>query len=195
MPASAETSSTRELDSTFIEIRREKHHLRHWKWSGIFPYGGWIEDPHFVPTHVMNFCPEAAALIPQPARFQGFDVNPWFEDDTSETILAIESGGAVYEYRLSLRDLVGVRHGFTAVEKIYSFTNAESLLFLANLGLTTPALMEVALPLREGGSPAVYGKGSPEWTKIVATLEARCSAGSFTREACERLTVYDQHKD
>jgi hypothetical protein len=196
--ASADTGgvSTREMNPDYVEIRRPKHHFRHWIWSGIFPYGGWIPDPHFAETHVMSFCREATPLIPAPARYQGFDVNPWFRDETSEVVLAIEAAGIVYEYKLHRSDMAGLRYGFVGVEKIYSFADqsTSTLLFLVNLDLARPTLIQISLPLTHDGSPVLHSKGSPEWRLLASMLAVQCSNGNFDRESCNKLLKYDEQE-
>lgn len=96
--------STQYGKSQNIEITRNKYYLRNFIWSGIFPiYGGFIADPHFLyklPVDVTEY------LIPvfhgKPIRYQLIQVNPFFENKTSETILAMEIDGEAFEYRLEV---------------------------------------------------------------------------------------------
>jgi hypothetical protein len=78
------------------------------------------------------------------------------------------------------------------VERVYSFADDRALVFLANLDLARPALIVVELPLRQGGAPIVYPKGSPEWAPLAAILELKCIQGRAEPESCTRLRIYDR---
>jgi hypothetical protein len=185
-------SSRSQGDPNGIEIQREKHWLRHWRWSGIFPYGGWIPDPHFISTRAYEFDRETAAKLPAPARYQGFDVNPWFEDESSEVVIAIEAAGTVYEYRLKVRERATPGYGFVNGGPIESFHDGDSLIFLTTLHIVQPAMIVIPLPLRPDGTNAVHYRNTPEWQRLMAKLTPGCAEGAFGTEACKYLEIYDR---
>lgn len=190
---SSESYSSKELDAGNIEIRRMKHRFRHWHWSGIFPlYGGWIPDPHIMATPVFEFSDEIKARLGgEPARYQGFDINFAFEDDSSEIVLAIEVAGSVFQYRLSVRDLQGVKDGFVNGDEIYAFLHEESLVFLTTLYISHPVFIEIGLPLSQGGSPVIHVRASPEWGQLGAFLRQSCREKQMEAELCSRFEVYN----
>jgi hypothetical protein len=109
--------STKNIDSSYIEIKRPIYHFRHWLWSGIFPfYGGFINDPHVLPSKPAL---PSATLSNQYKikRYQSYDINFFFKDETSEVVLAIEYHDDVYEYILDVpaggRTLSGLVKGDT----------------------------------------------------------------------------------
>jgi hypothetical protein len=98
----AEMASTKSLNPMFIEIQRPVYHFRHWMWSGIFPVdGGFIDDPHFIASQP-TLLPEGVRQLlgDETARYQMYDINPFFEDETSQTVLVIAHKGIIYEYKV-----------------------------------------------------------------------------------------------
>lgn len=94
--------SSPETSDEMCAVVRRHYPLRHWSWSGIFPLeGGFIPDPHFEWSEVMPL-PEGAQkmLASHDARFQLVDVNPAFQDRSSEILLLIKSGTDSFEYSL-----------------------------------------------------------------------------------------------
>ncbi len=192
---SSEFYSTKELNPNYLEIRREKHRFRHWKWSGIFPLeGGWIPDPHIIATPVFEFSDEVRERLPAPSRFQGFDVNPWFEDETSEVLIAIEAGGVVFPYRVSPRDVKGMKYGFVNGDTIVSFLDEDAIVFLTTLDFTPPVMIQIALPLSAVGSAVVHVKGSPGWDRIAGGVSRRCGEEQLGGDVCERFARYQKWK-
>lgn len=94
--------STKTYDSNNVEIQRDNYNLRNFMWSGIFPlYGGFISDPHYLysePVDVTEYL--SSVFHDSNVRYQLIDVNPFFENSTSENILAMEINGSPFEYRL-----------------------------------------------------------------------------------------------
>ncbi|UNK20693.1 hypothetical protein MNQ98_12050 [Paenibacillus sp. N3/727] len=94
--------STKTYDSNNVEIQRDKYNLRNFMWSGIFPiYGGFIPDPHYLysePVDVTEYL--SSVFHNNNVRYQLIDVNPFFENRTSENILAMEINGSSFEYKL-----------------------------------------------------------------------------------------------
>jgi hypothetical protein len=97
--------NTSEIDPNNIEILRPVYRFRHWKWSGIFPlYGGFIGDPHILfskPVILPSF--EFPIISSNHSfRYQVFDINTAFEDNSTELLLAIEIDDKVYEFQLDV---------------------------------------------------------------------------------------------
>lgn len=96
--------STQQISSEYIDISRNKYYFRNFTWSGIFPlYGGFISDPHFLfqlPVDLTQYL--SLVFQTKPVRYQLIQVNPYFENRTSEMILAMEIDGETYEYKLEV---------------------------------------------------------------------------------------------
>ncbi len=187
--------STRELNPDYIEIRRKKYKFRHWKWSGIFPlYGGWIQDPHFVEAPVLEFSPEIQERLGDPeARCQGFDVNPWFEDDSSEIVLAVESGGVVFEYVVEIPDGMQARYGFSSgfsgENIVVPFLYRDSLAFFTVFSAQSLFLV-VDLPLSKDQPIRLYREDSNDWNHVVEFLRRGNRYKALKQNLCVRHKSY-----
>ncbi len=182
--------STKELDSSFIEIRRKRHRFRHWKWSGIFPfYGGWISDPHILATPVREFSKVISKGIGcnGTARYQGFDINPWFEDASSEVVVAIESDETVFSYNLDLKDLENVKYGFINGRGLFPFLRDDHLVFLTNLDITHPVFIVMSLPLSHEVSAVLHPLNSEGWHDFRDYVEGECRDRLWNPELCDEI--------
>ena len=190
LPTVAATSSTQDLDESNIEVSREVHRFRHWSWSGIFPfYGGWIPDPHYMVTSVFGVPSDVGrALGDTSARYQGVNINPWFEDSSSEIVLAIESRGVVHEYTI-LNDLdPPLRHGFgNNSDRLYGFPYHFGLAFLTSLDIDRYAFVLVPLPLQKNASVTVVYEGSGEFDEVVSHLDRTGRYRSLKEDPCHGL--------
>jgi hypothetical protein len=186
----AGTSSTQELDPGFIDVSRQVHRFRHWTWSGIFPfYGGWIPDPHFLATPIFPVPRDVAQILGDPAaRYQGVDINPWFEDDTSEIVLAIESGGVVHEYSIANEFEPPLKYGFiNNGGGIYVFPYESSLAFYTSLDIDRRAFLFVTLPFKRFGDLVVALEATPEYERAIAHLGATGRYRSLKEDPCRGL--------
>lgn len=98
----SEQVSSKEFDSSNVEIKRDKYYFRNFIWSGIFPfYGGFIPDPHFLFQRPVDITEYLSPIFHgKSVRYQLMQVNPYFEDRSSELILAVEIEGLPYEIKL-----------------------------------------------------------------------------------------------
>ena len=186
----AGTSSTQQLDASFIDVSRQVHRFRHWKWSGIFPfYGGWISDPHFVATPIFPVPSDVAQILgDRAARYQGVDINPWFEDETSEIVIAIESGGIVHEYSIANEFDPPLKSGFiNNVRGICVFPYESSLGFYTPLDIDRRAFLFVTLPLKRLGKAVVALEGTPEYERAIEHLGATGRAATPPKAAASPL--------
>ena len=189
-PSAAATSSVRDLDSSFIDISREVHRFRHWRWSGIFPlYGGWIPDPHFLVTSVFGVPADVGRVLGDTgARYQGVDINPWFEDSSSEIVLAIESRGIVHEYTIPNNLDPPLSYGFVNnSDRLYVFPYRSGLAFLTSLDISRHAFLLVSLPLQKTANIAVVYEGSSEYDEVVAYLGSTGRYRSLKENPCRGL--------
>lgn len=165
-----------------IHIEREKYYARHFQWSGIFPVmGGFHADPHYFMTPVFEFSQQIKdRLGVETGRYQGVDVNRWFDDETSEILLLLELDGEVFEFPIrsttrSLgKSLVSARHD------IISWLQGDQLVFFTSLypprgevrHLSEKleeyiVLLVIALPIDEGGSVSILFSDEQEFDQRV----------------------------
>lgn len=185
--------STRELDPRFVEITRSRYYLRHWLWSGIFPLeGGPIGDPHVAATEVYAFPDDVRQRLgATSARFQGFDVNPWFRDGTSEIVLAIEVDGRVHEYRI--RSSGGPRLDFGFInfpEAMIAFLYGDRLAFATCLSISKLAFLSTALPLRPDGDMAPAFEGTDAFDSVVRYLREDSRYLGLRDQLCRQWKPY-----
>jgi hypothetical protein len=98
----AQDASNKSNDNGCAPLVRKHRTFHHLIWSGIFPVeGGFIQDPHCLESDQMSFSDPALKLLGSPtATYQVIDVNPFFNDDSSEIVILVRSGGELFEYSL-----------------------------------------------------------------------------------------------
>jgi len=183
-------SSSLAIDPEFIEVERDVHRFRHWSWSGIFPfYGGWTPDPHFLATPVFEFQPGIQhALATSAARYQGFDINPWFSDFSSEIILAIESKEIVYEYEVPNSADPPLGYGFiNNGGLLIAFLYDRKIAFLTNLDIDRTVFLVVNLPLTSEQPVEVAYDGTNAFNEIVEYLRTENRYRTLSSRPCETI--------
>jgi hypothetical protein len=87
-------------EEVFDAVSRKYFPLRHWQWSGIpLLEGGFVPDPHYLCSESLTFsAPVNNLLSSRGSRYAIVDVNPFFNDNTSEILLLIQSQGNRFEY-------------------------------------------------------------------------------------------------
>jgi hypothetical protein len=151
-------------------VHRKRHHFRHWVWSGIFPgEGGFIADPHYLCSRDGIFPePVNEAISDKESRYAIVDVNPFFNDRSSEVLLFVKRRDEVYEYSLSFPKHKGVR----AI--LSQSTAPPALVFPYKTGLavlvdfTGPAkgAYTLPLPLRKKRALELVRTGTSEFAEI-----------------------------
>ena len=167
-----EVVSTKSINENFIEIKREKYRFRHWMWSGILPvYGGFIEDPHFEYSQPALMPKNVRELLgDDKARYQIYDINPFFEDDTFESILVIEYKGKSYEYNvetkkpLALNMNISIENGILI--KVFSYNSQIGLLSTDR----EVGFANIVLPLKNKGEIIFHDFGTSFSEKIFEFL-------------------------
>jgi hypothetical protein len=178
--------SSRASELNCYEIKRPYYPLRHWSWSGIFPFeGGFIPDPHFLCSEPMALPgPVETALREQDAHFQVIDVNPFFNDQSSEIQVVVRTSKSVFEYSLQFPKTKGVRAVIaTPSSPARIFSYKDQLVLLANFSGPTKGLYLMPLPLQSGGRLTFISAKDPQFDLI---------AREFKNSAQDR-TVKDQY--
>lgn len=178
------TYSSKLINVNNIEIKRKKYPLRNLKWSGIYPvFGGLIPDPHIYSTSVYEFDIEIkSALNDSKARYQGFDINPWFGKEYSEIILAIEDNDKTYEYIVDFSE--GVYGFINTYQKIISFKYHNQLVFITTLDVSKPKFLVIALPLQKGKTVKPFYIETESGKKIIEYLKEGNKYKIFKEELC-----------
>lgn len=175
-----------------INIEREKHYLRHFRWSGIFPFqGGFYPDPYFYMTPVFEFPPDVLDGIGmQTGRYQGVDVNAGFGDETSEILLVLELDNETFELPIVSVD-PKLSDGFMNFWRasMVSFLYGSDLVVLTRLsGLGIQyglGMLVVSVPIEPKTVITPYFANDPEFVIIAEDLAASGKLARWRRQFCE----------
>ena len=164
--------SSKDINKDYIEIKRKKFYFRHWKWSGIPPfYGGFIADPHIIATEPYQFSDEIQKMFDSTnARYQGFDINPWFDRDYSEIVIAIELSNSVYQYSVNNSEF---EYGFINSGPLVSFKYKNDIVFYQAFDISNPRFVIVNLPLSIKKSADTIELNSVDGRDIINYLQSK----------------------
>jgi hypothetical protein len=142
-------------DNKPLPVSRKYYPLRHWAWSGIpgEAGAGFIADPHFLASDAMSFSDPAMQILPvRNATFRTLDVNPFFNDRTSEILLLITAGRATSEYSLEFPkgQNVQVVIAFPDLPMARLVPNEKQLVLIADFFGPAKGIYLVPLPLESG---------------------------------------------
>jgi hypothetical protein len=182
-------------------VRRKRHHFRHWIWSGIFPLeGGFIPDPHYI-------CSEDG-ILPGPvneliadkeSRYAIVDVNPFFNDRSSEVLLLVKRHDEVFEYSLNFPKHEGVQA--IAVEPepptALLFPYKTGLAALVNFLGPAKGAYVLPLPLKTKSLLELSGIGSPEFAEIAEAFKSiaqdRATKDQFCKGTNDFVAFYEKY--
>lgn len=174
-------------------IARRYYPLRHWSWSGIFPFeGGFIPDPHFLWSDRMVVTEPVKQRLSNEAQYQLVDVNPFFDDYSSEVLLLIKSGNQSFEYTLARpkgRSVQAVTASLMLPSAIL-FPSGQKLPVLVNFhGVRGGYLLD--LPLRSGRQLELTPAGSTNFGTIATTFRAVSQERTTREQVCSRFRRND----
>ncbi len=138
------------LDNIDLKVKNYRWR-REWRWSGIFPiYGGFMTDPHFGGTEPKTFTSDIQKVLNSSgARYQGIDINPWFDKNLSRSLIAIEVNDKIYEYDVAI--LEKLDYGFTnSHSQIYAFLYKDNMYVYTVVDINHPIIITISLPLESG---------------------------------------------
>ena len=167
-------------------IARRYYPLRHWSWSGIFPFeGGFIPDPHFLWSERMGVTEPVKQRLSNEAQYQLVDVNPFFDDYSSEVLLLIKSGNQSFEYALARpkgRSVQAVIASPMPPSAIL-FPSVQKLAVLVNFhGARGVFLLD--FPLRTGGRLELTPAGSTNFEAIATAFKAVGQERTTREQVC-----------
>lgn len=171
-----------------LGIERPRHvPPREWhSQGGMNPidFWSWAPDPSFAAKEVQEFQIEFDDGSKQPARSQLLFVNPTFDDPRNrERVLAIESGGAVYEFTLPESEEAVVLSDveFLAISEGWLiFLYSESLDHFEEFAPVVRYIIKVPLPLVSQRFEVV-GVEAEEWPVLLSLIRARADPFNFDR--------------
>lgn len=174
-------------DHLCYPVQRKYYPLRHWMWSGLPGEGGYISDPHFLWSEPMPFPdPVLRTMKSKKAGFQVMDVNPFFNDRSSEILLLIEANDTAYEYKLQFLkhrnaqavlatpDLPAVR-AFPSNDKVVLAANFENVI----------GIYLLSLPLKTGTTLQLIPANAPEFKLLAAQLSLNAREKTVKAHFCD----------
>ncbi|MDP3266304.1 MAG: hypothetical protein Q8M39_05715 [Sulfuricurvum sp.] len=183
-------NSIKDIDSSYINITRKKFIFRHWQRSGIFLSGQYIPDPHFSTTNVYELAPAILEhLNAKKGRFQGVDINKWFNDETAESILALEIDNKIYEYKINISENPETFSNYEFYESIIPFIYKDKIAFITGFNIDISILL-VDLPLDKNKSLKIISPKDPEFFKIIEYLRQNEKFQSLKEGLCRQWTPY-----
>jgi hypothetical protein len=171
-----------------LPIYRRHYPLRHWKWSGIFPSeGGFISDPHFLLSEPMPFPGPALSMVsPQRIQFQLLDINPFFDDHSSEILLLLTSDNSTLEYSLQFPAMQGVQASLSMPDlpnaRVFPYDG--QLAMVANFSGPVKGIYLIPLPLRSGARLTLISANDPQFDRIATQLRAVGQDGTIRDQFC-----------
>ena len=164
-------------------VNRKHFPFRHWQWSGIlFLEGGFIPDPHYLWSETLTFSdPSTSLLSAKDSRYAIVDVNPFFDDSTSEILLLIQSQESTFEYSLAFPKHKGVQAILATPmpPPAMVFPYKHGLAVLTNFFGPAKGIYILPLPLRSGAALELIPANSAEFAVV---------AGAFRSVGQERTT-------
>ena len=182
-------------------VRRKRHHFRHWVWSGIFPLeGGFIPDPHYLCSEDGILPGPVNGLVADKAsRYAIVDVNPFFNDRSSEILLLVKGHDEVFEYSLNFPKHKGVRAiwGYPEAPPALLFPYKTGLAVLVNFLGPAKGVYVLSLPLKTKTILELSGIGTPEFAEIVGTFRSvaqdRRTKDEFCKGAYDFVAFYEKY--
>jgi hypothetical protein len=170
-------------------VSRPYYPARHWVWSGIFPWeGGFIPDPHFDFSEPMPFPAPANQLVgSKDAEYQLVDVNPAFNDRTSEILLLIRSGNTSFVYSL---DFPKGHHeqailGIPALPEARVFPYKGNLAILEDFFGRGKGIYLLQLPLKSGAALQLIPADTREFDTIAEEFRSVAQDESVKQQFCK----------
>jgi hypothetical protein len=178
--------SSRTSDQRCFHVVRPYYPLRHWSWSGIpLLEGGFISDPHFLCSEPMALPAPVAKMLPdQSAFFQIVDVNPFFNDRSSEILVLIRTNTSISQHSLQYPRAQGVQAVVATPDSPPAriFPYRQQLALLTNFFGPARGIYLLPLPLKSGSSSSLIPVNDPQFDAI---------AGEF-RDVAQDPTIRDQ---
>jgi len=183
-----QTPAGKSNDSDCAPLTRKHHTFHRLIWSGIFPFeGGFIPDPHCLSSEPMAFTDSASKLVNAPgATYQVFDVNPFFNDKSSEVVLLVRSGKDAFEYSLEIpkhRDVRAIL-GTPTPPPVRAFPYGGKLALLANFFGPAKGIYLLSPPLSAGVTLQLIPVTSPLFEQIARGLKSNIPEQSGVDQFC-----------
>jgi len=170
-------------------VHRKRHHFRHWIWSGTFPVeGGFIPDPHYLCSEDGIFADPVNELISDTAsRYALVDVNPFFNDRSSEVLLLVKWHDEVFEYSLNTPKRKDVRAilGQPIPPPALVFPYKDGLAVLVTFWGRARGAYVLPLPLRKRTALELVRFGTPEFAEIVGAFGSVAQDHTIKDQFCK----------
>lgn len=173
------------------DIRRPRYPLRHLTWSGIWPWGNFVPDPHFLCSRPIELHPNVRQLLGvTTGAVQLVDINPFFRDKSSEVVLVITAGEEMSE--ITVNGLERTRTVLSRDEEpaaeVFLHTEHELLVWLEAITPDGPStgFVIVPMPLLKKSDLEWIPMKSPDARRLKASLAGLLVDTSWTERICMR---------
>jgi hypothetical protein len=198
---SRDVGDSRVTDCLCRLVHRKRHHFRHWLWSGIFPgEGGFIPDPHYLCSEDGIFPEPVNDLISdKESRYAVVDVNPFFNDSSSEVLLLVKWHDEVFEYSLNFPKHKDVRAilGQPTPPPALAFPYKTGLAVLVTFWGRARGAYLLPLPLRKKTVLELVGFGTPEFAEIVGAFRSvaqdRTTKDQFCKSTYDFVAFFEKY--
>jgi len=149
--------------------------------------GGFLPDPHFL-------CSEDAAaprsvgilLSDEDVTYSVVDINPFFNDKSSEIALLVRSHTNIFEYSIKFPRHKGVQAilGEPTPPPAKIFPYRDSLAVLVNFSGPAKGFVVLPLPLQKGMSLDLIPAGSPRFEELALALKSTVQNSELKQQFC-----------
>jgi hypothetical protein len=131
-------------------------------------WGGFIPDPHFLCSVDREFSEPVSGILSKDSRYAIVDVNPFFNDNSSEILLLIQSHNEIFEHSLKFPAHKRVQAVLAEPEQppAMVFPYNGGLVVLANFFGPAQGVYVLPLPLRKNSTLDLIRVGTPEFEEI-----------------------------
>ena len=195
--------SSRISDERCFHVLRPHYPLRHWSWSGIpLLEGGFLPDPHFLCSEPMALPASAARMLPdQSAVLQVVDVNPFFDDRSSEILLLIGTSNSISQYSLQYPRARGVQAVIAIPDSpVRIFPYKHQLVVLTHFLRQAGGVYLVSLPLESGSRLSFIPVNDAQFDAIAGEFRNVAQDPTLRDQFCESrrkdfISFYEKYAD
>jgi hypothetical protein len=185
-----------------LRVSRRYYPLRHWEWSGLpGDPAGFIPDPHFLSSDTMPLSePVLKMLSRHDGNFRVIDVNPFYNDRTSEILLLITLGDATFQYSLKFprgRNVQAVI-AYPDLPQARLFPYGNQMALLANFFGPARGIYLIPLPLKSAKTLSLIPTNDPQFQSIASEFRALKNDETTKSDFCDTkskpfITFYEEY--
>jgi len=190
-------------DGKPLPVSRRYYPLRHWSLAGLPGDSStlFISDPHFLSSDAMPFSePVLKMLASRDGTFRMIDINPGFNDLTSEILLLITIGDSTFQYSLEFPKGRNVQAVIVYPDlpqgRIFPYRNQLALL-VDFLGRAKGVYL-IQMPLKSALTLSLIPTSDPQFYSIAKEFHAIGNDETTKSDFCDKkrkdfITFYEEY--